>query len=721
MTKITLKNNFKYILPSDKRLLLFGANRIGKTLISKGVNEFYEAQANVKSLLFNDEIMQSSFIASVENSNKYIITPFAKEKQIIKSEVFNISKELELMPVLKKHFNEKTTKAYEKFPILSEKINNANLSSKRKTDNNSDLSSTNDSREPIYDLENTNYKQIYGLEFIVKCINKKTGVYRFLEFIDLLYNEGLLKKIQSINDLFNGIDQNVYFVKDNIIKNGYNKCPVCYAEIDEDTKQKIMEDLLKIAINEDFKKTVDYYLKDSNSDFGKVITDIIYDYDTNYPIFISELEESILSIISNDFDKKQISEYKKRLVDLEEINIKSKNFIIKQEDKSSKIYQKINDEFNKFNSFSNANLEYSINSEQLEIIFPKGSLSELSMSEQKMLKFAYFRILFLQHIQSNPSLKFVVIIDDPFDSYDDIYVTSMVEIVFDLLKIYKDNFYKFIVLSHSFHSLKLLNEEYNIKNINFKFQWLEIFKENKEIIGINDELNIMTKIDKNISDFGFAMKIIDKMRDPYSLLVFSSLLRENSKFNYNITRKAIITIKKSINIHNKFYSIVSEGVNHRKTNLSIEKIYKLNKNLYGFPEISYCKNKIKYVQDIFDKLPKEYKDLELVRFYPNGGLKLWKCQDLMHLLIWKFLTVIKIRRILEKNIWIELSKPKYKTLGDLIKIYDEKSESENYKFYCDYKNLFNSFNHTTTENIPPFLIFHAKYIQEALEKIETIQ
>jgi hypothetical protein len=721
MPEITLKNNFKYNLPSDKRLLLFGANRIGKTLISKGVNEFYEAQANVKSLLFNDEIMQSSFIASVENSNKYIITPFAKEKQAIKSEVFNISKELELMPVLKKHFNEKTTKAYEKFPILSEKINNANVSSKRKNDNNSDLSSTNDSREPIYDLENTNYKQIYGLEFIVKCINKKPGVYRFLEFIDLLYNEGLLKKIQSINDLFNGIDQNVYFVKDNIIKNGYNRCPVCYSEIDEDTKQKIMEDLLKIAINEDFKKTVDYYLKDSNSDFGKVITDIIYDYDTNYHIFISELEESILSIISNDFDKKQIAEYKKRLADLEEINIKSRNFIIKQEDKSSKVYQKINDEFNKFNSFSNANLEYSINSEQLEITFPKGSLSELSMSEQKMLKFAYFRILFLQHIQSNPSLKFVVIIDDPFDSYDDIYVISMVEIVFDLLKIYKDNFDKFIVLSHSFHSLKLLNEEYNVKNINFKFQWLEIFKENKEIIGINDELNIMTKIDKNISDFGFAMKIIDKMRDPYSLLVFSCLLRENSKFNYNITRKAIITIKKSINIHNKFYSIVSEGVNHRKNYLSIEKIYKLNKNLYGFPEISYCKNKIKYVQDIFDQLPKEYKDLELVRFYPNMGLKLWKCQDLMHLLIWKFLTVIKIRRILEKNIWIELSKPKYKTLGDLIKIYDEKSASENYKFYCDYKNLFNSFNHTTTENIPPFLIFHAKYIQEALEKIETIQ
>lgn len=718
MDTIILKNNFKYNLPSDSRLLLFGANRIGKTLISKGINEFYENTNDIKPLLFNDDMMQSSFITNVENSNRYVVTPFAREKQVLKADLSKIRKELELLPVLKKHFNETTTKAYEKFPILSSKLNKTVLNKSEKFEvYPGDLSQV-EFAEPIFDFDNFNVDFKYSEDFITKCINKKNGIYRFLELIDSLEKDGIFNKIRSKNDLFDGIEQDVYFVKEKIINENYSECPVCYSIIDEEKKTKIIADLSKVIINDEIKKSLDYYLKDI--EFEKVVVNLISDYKYHYSKFLSDLETSIISIISKDFNIKTISEYQRQMSDLEKINIETKNFIIKQENKESPIYKKVGEEIESFNKFSNANLEYAINSGQLEITFPKGFLNELSMSEQKLLKFIYFRILFLQNIKAKPSLKFAVVIDDPFDSYDDVYVSSMIEIVFDLLKIYKTNIEKFIVLSHSFHSLKLLSDQYNDKNVNFKFQWLEIFKENDEIVNINDQLKIMTKIDKNISDFGFAMQIIKKMRDPYSLIVFSSLLRENSKFNSIITMKPSRTVKKTINIHENYYSIISEGVNHRKTVLSVRKLFKINENLYGFPKIIFSENDTKYVSDVFDKITIDYKDLELIRLFPKDGPKIWKENDLMHLLIWKFLAVIKIRRTLEKNIWIEKSKPKYKTLGDLVKMYDEKNTSENYKFYIDYKNLFNSFNHTTTENIPPFLIFHTKYIQEALERIEKI-
>lgn len=717
--QLNLKNGYEYNLPCEGRLLLFGANRIGKTLISKEVNNYYENIEGYKVLLFNDDLLQSSFISSNENKNRYIVTPYAEEKKTIKNNLYEVRKELEIVPKLVKYFGEKTTKAYEKFPIIIEMLNNTIAIKNDLVEVFPGDEMEAQFNEPIFDYDGKTIEPEYDSEFINKCINKKTGTQRFLELIEALKKEGIFSKTKNVSDLFNDINSNEYFVKEKIISDNLQNCPICYSEITEANRKKIISDLSKIILKDELKKSLNYYINSDDKRFEEIIINLISNYDDTYNNFIYNLEQSILSILSKEFDIKKINIYKQRIEELENINKKTKNFIIEQEQKDSEIHKEIDKEFDIFKTFSNTELHYEIKAGQVEISIDNGRITELSMSEIKFLKFIYFRILFLQNIRINPLLKMIVIVDDPFDSYDDIYVSNMIEIIFDLLKLNQATIEKFIVLSHSFLSLRLLNERYNNVGVNFKFYWLDIFKDNKEIININDEFKIMTKIDNNISDFGLAMKIIQKMRDSYSLIVFSSLLRENSKFNYRITKTKCRTIKKCIVLHRSYYSIVSNNVNHDKSRMNIEQLHKLNKKMYGFPDIVYMQD-IKTINDVFNNIPRNSKDLCLYREYRKNRIELWKTNDLMHLLVWKFLTVLKIRRILEKKIWIELSKPKYATLSDLIKMYDENSITNNYRFYDNYKILFNSFNHTTTENIPPFLIFHADYIQDVLEKVEKL-
>lgn len=77
---INLENGYYYNVPRAPRLLLFGANRTGKTLISKELNSIYDSQENITSLLFDKDIMSSNFISTKEN-NTYSILPYADERK----------------------------------------------------------------------------------------------------------------------------------------------------------------------------------------------------------------------------------------------------------------------------------------------------------------------------------------------------------------------------------------------------------------------------------------------------------------------------------------------------------------------------------------------------------------------------------------------------------------------------------------------------------------
>lgn len=704
--EFVLKNNYKYNLPKGKRLLLFGANRTGKTIISKEVNEYYDNKDGYYSLLFNRDIMANNFI-STSNRNEFTVTPFANERRKLEELVNDYQKEFNLDELLKKVFNEKTSSAYSYFNRIKEMFENKNIVDVIGFEKTFTLKN-------LFYTEKFNFNNYFELEFIQKCIKKKTGLLRFLDLIKKMDEEKVFEKISKLEDFLDGFLPEEYLIKERIVKGNLKNCPICYSQISIESKNKIIEDLNRIIISEEIKNSFLYYVN-LDEKFKDIFISFIDNYKENYVSFVEKIENSIMYYLVLNINVDNMKKLNNIINQYKEINIKSKKFYLSQEDKNSTIYKNIEKEFDRFNNYTNSKFTFEIKSGKLIVSSMHKQIDSLSLSEQKLLQFIYFRILFLQHIEEKND-KMVIIIDDPFDSYDDVYVYNMINIIFELIKLYDSNIDRFIVLSHNLISLQLLNDEFTKKGFVFTFYWLDIIQNTNEISNIKDNFKIMQKIDQNISSFGLPLKLIERMMDQYSLIVFSSIVRENSQFNWYISedKSPNSVLKKTLAIHKKYYDIVSERINHNRKNMSIESLYRINKKLYGYP--SYI-SKYKSVRATFNNIPSKYDDLELIQS-KNG--KIFKTNDLINLFVWKYLCVLKIRRLLERKLYIQLGKPDYTKIGDLICLVDKTKQNCLYDFYCKHNNLFNAFNHSSSEIIPPILIYHASYIYDALKEIEKL-
>lgn len=109
-----LDNGYKYELPKEKRILLFGANRTGKTLICKKIDNYYNNKKGYYSLLFNRDILSSNFVSTGDN-NTFTVTPFANEKKQLIKQIKEFQEEFNLDKLLKNTFDEKTASAYSYF------------------------------------------------------------------------------------------------------------------------------------------------------------------------------------------------------------------------------------------------------------------------------------------------------------------------------------------------------------------------------------------------------------------------------------------------------------------------------------------------------------------------------------------------------------------------------------------------------------------------------
>lgn len=702
---LNLNNGFTYEVPKEKRILLFGANRTGKTLISKEIDNYYNNKDNYYSLLFNREILSNNFI-STSKDNTFIVTPFANDKIKLENQVKNFESEFELDKLLKDVFDEKTAGAYSYFSDIKEMFENKSIEETIGFEKTFSLKN-------LFYTEKYEFDNTYDLEFIKKSIKKKTGILRLLDLIKKMNDDNIFEKVSKLDDIIQGFSPEEYTIKEKIIKNKLESCPICYSTISDACKEKILDDLNKIILNEELKNSFMYYCNLDNS-FKEIFISLVDNYEKNYSLFVEKMNNSIMHYLVSSVDIKKMKELNDVIEKYRDINKKSEKFYLTQENMNSKIYVSLENEFKKFNNYTNSNFTFEIKRGKLEINNKNREIQTLSLSEQKLLQFIYFRILFLQHIEEKQD-KIVITIDDPFDSYDDVYVYNMINIIFELIKVYNNNIEKFVVLSHNMNSLQLLNNEFNKKGFNFSFYWLDIIHNSNEILNINDKFKIMHKIKQNISSFGLPIKLIEKMIDPYSLIVFSSILRENSDFNCFISKDVNKVMKKALNNHLNYYNIISERINHDRKNMDVSSLYSMNKKLYGYPN---CISKYKSIRTIFNHIPDEYYNLELIQLKDN---QIFKENDLINLFVWKYMCVLKIRRMLERKLYILLGRPQYKTLGDLIKMIDDTKPNVLYDFYLKHSNLFNSFNHSSAEMIPPILIYHASYIYNTLEEIKKIK
>ncbi len=140
----------------------------------------------------------------------------------------------------------------------------------------------------------------------------------------------------------------------------------------------------------------------------------------------------------------------------------------------------------------------------------------MSKSEQNYFKFLYFDILVHQKVLEG---NLHIIIDDPFDSYDDIYVQDSIAIITKLINEYIDDIDTIDIFSHSMYILDLYDSFKKIYN-KFNIYWMDQIGLAKEINIFEDGYDLFKKIDINPYDYGIILKISDKMVDKYSLIAF---------------------------------------------------------------------------------------------------------------------------------------------------------------------------------------------------------
>ena len=481
---LNLENGYTVNLPSkNKYNIFYGPNKIGKTQISFSIKKHYE-KTGEKILLFNDNILSDMIIQSNEDINSFEVMPMAQEYNKYYSEMQKNKEKLSIKNKLKDLCLVNTKKAFQGFEKISEYIN-----------------------KDAFTYDDVDLLPIYNEDDIKNMYKPKNVNLNIFEIIDKLNKEN----IRIIPDNVRKVaDYDVYSIQKRINEEPtkYKNCPVCFSIIDQDNLDKIRQSVESGSIEKELQLSILFYLDNKSDVLKSIMLEILLceSYNVFNKKFVSEVENSIISYLSKQYEKKEICTYKENKQKVEEIIDKIKEFKITE---NSELNEYIKNKLKKHSAYKNSNIDIKIKDGKLKVINSQVDYDKMSKSEQNYFKFLYFDILVHQKVLEG---NLHIIIDDPFDSYDDIYVQDSISIITKLIKEHIDVIDTIDIFSHSMYildlydSLKLVFRSFNI-------YWMDQIGLTKEIKIFNDGYNLLKKIDINPYDYGMILKISDKMVD----------------------------------------------------------------------------------------------------------------------------------------------------------------------------------------------------------------
>lgn len=680
--QLYLDNNFEIILPNNSNYNIFyGPNKIGKTQISHSLKKYYENN-DENVLLFDDKIISNMVIQNNDDVNSFEIMPMIQEYTKYSSELKNDKDKLAIKDNLKKICGTNTKKSFSEFSILSQYLN-----------------------DDVYEYDDKVSSVIYNDEQLKTLFKPKGDIKNFFEIIDDLINLNI--KIVP-DDIKNMVDYDVYSIQSKIIDNPelYESCPVCYSIITSENISKIEESIKKGSLDDELKKSLLYYLESKDEIIKTTISSLLIsdsysDYKKN---FILEMENSIISSLSSLYDKNVIQTYKINKKKVDDILNEIKNFKLEDDEET---YNYIIEKFKQHSVYKNQKIDINLKEGKLKITNANVEFNKMSKSEQNYFKFLYFDILVHQKIKRG---KLNIIIDDPLDSYDDIYVHDSINIIVNLINKCFSNMTTINIFSHSMYIIYLYDSISKIYN-NFNIYWLDQTVGNT-INVYGDKYRLLSKIDANPYDYGLIIKISDKLVDKYSLLAFSTLLRneinmERLLFNDN---KNLQYTKKQIE---NLYQIISNSVNHIKSNINVDDLNKEINELFTFKlDGNYNED----VDLLFSDITKKMDDIDIRAATGSGNIVEVEKNDICYILIYKILLGLKIRRSFEKKV-TAIVKDSYVEIGDIV---EKTNNTVIINFYNNYKYIINGFNHSSSRLIPPIFVYSFKSLSEIYGELELL-
>lgn len=423
--------------------------------------------------------------------------------------------------------------------------------------------------------------------------------------------------------------------------------------------------------------------------------------------FVLEVESSIIAYLSKQYEKKEISIYKENKQKVEEILKKIKDFKITE---NNELNEYIKNKLKKHSVYKNSDIEIKIKDGKLKVVNSQVDYDKMSKSEQNYFKFLYFDILVHQKVLEG---NLHIIIDDPFDSYDDIYVQDSIAIITKLIKEHISVIDTIDIFSHSMYILDLYD---SLKSVYTKFNiyWMDQIGLTKEIKIFDDGYDLFKKIEVNPYDYGIILKISDKMVDKYSLVAFAALLRneinverwlfkQNSNSEFNNVKDKI----------EELYNKISESIDHVREETTIPELNSIINEIFYY---DLTDNETQNASLLFDEISKEYVDIDIKVKTGSGNVVSASKDDVCYILIYKILFGLKIRRLLEKKAY-DIVQEEYKEVGELI---DKIPDTPLYDYYNLYKYIINSFNHSSSRIVPPIFVYSFKSLREMYDELLAI-
>lgn len=683
---LSLENGYSITLPLNSNYNIFyGPNKIGKTQIALSIKKYYENNGE-NILLFDDDILSNMIIQNNNDINSFEIMPMAQEYNKYSKELDKYKDKLSIKNNLKDLCLINTKKAFLGFERISSYIN-----------------------DEAYTYNDIDLIPIYKEEIIKDMFKPKTNSLNIFDIIDRLKKNNIRILPESINNI---VSYDIYSVQEKIVKDPdkYPKCPVCFSTLDKDKLDEIIKSVQNGTIDDDLKESIMFYLNNKYEDLKKIMLDILTcnSYEEYYKKFVIDVENSIISYLSIHYDKKEISLYKSNKEKMDDVLKKIKDFRI---EKNPELNSYIKNKLNSHSVYKNSDISIEVVDGKLKVINSKIEYNKMSKSEQNYFKFLYFDILVHQKILEG---KLHIVIDDPFDSYDDIYVQDLISIIIKLIQENINNINSIDIFSHSMYIIDLY-KPLKDNDSNFNIFWLDQIGPEKEIKIFNDEYKILEKIDVNPCDYGVTLKLCEKMVDKYSLIAFAALLRNEIKIEQllfkNNNNIELNNIKEKIN---ELYIALSDSINHIREEITIEELNKMVNEIFYF---NIDDINTETVSSLFEDISKDYSSINIKAKTSSGNIVSISNTNVCYIFIYKILFGLKIRRLIEKRAY-DIVEIDYKEVGDLIK---EIPGTPLYDYYNSYKYIINSFYHSSSRIVPPIFVYSFKSLQEMYDELLMIE
>ena len=682
---LNLENGYTVNLPSDNKYNIFyGPNKIGKTQISFSMKKYYE-KIGEKILLFNDNILSDMVIQNNDDINSFEVMPMAQEFNKYYGDMEKSKERLSIKDNLKELCLVNTKKVFQEFEKISEFIN-----------------------EDAFTYDGADLSSVYSEDDIKNMCKPQNIDLNIFEIINKLNKDNIRIIPENVKKI---VDYDVYSIQKRIDEDPikYKNCPVCFSTINQENLDRIRESVENGSIEKELQLSILFYLDNKSDVLKNLMVEILLceSYDEFNKKVISEVENSIIAFLSKQYEKKEILVYKESKQKVEEILNKTKDFKITEDNELNKY---IKNKLKKHSVYKNSDIDIKIKDGKLKVVNSQVDYDKMSKSEQNYFKFLYFDILVHQKVLEG---NLHIIIDDPFDSYDDIYVQDSIAIITKLIKEHINVIDTIDIFSHSMYILDLYD---SLKSVYSKFNiyWMDQIGLTKEIKIFKDGYDLFKKIEINPYDYGIVLKISDKMVDKYSLIAFAALLRneinverwlfkQNSNSEFNNVKDKV----------EELYNKISESIDHIREDITISELNKTINEIFYYDLID---NETKNASLLFDDISKEYVDIDIKVKTGSGNIASVSKDDACYILIYKILFGLKIRRLLEKKAY-DIVQEEYKEVGELI---DKIPDTPLYDYYNLYKYIINSFNHSSSRIVPPIFVYSFKSLREMYEELLAI-